>query len=155
MDLAAHPPSSISENEYWHGVKIIHPSIPVQDSSLAARYLMEQVYYPFNSFLQEEFVVLILDSKHAIRYQIILYRGTINTVVVRISEVFREAVRFNAFALLIAHNHPSGQAIPSEEDIALTKNIYQAGELLDIALLDHIIIGNNQWVSLKHMGYIV
>jgi DNA repair protein RadC len=115
----------------------------------AADYFTRHIFHPFEAYLQEEFVVLLLDTRYAVRYEVSLYRGTINSVALRIAEVFREAIRLNAYAILAAHNHPSGNPTPSPEDAQLTRLLVQAGALLEIALLDHIIIGAGQWVSLR------
>jgi DNA repair protein RadC len=73
--------------------------------------------------------------------------------VIRVSELFREAVRQNAAALILAHNHPSGDPTPSPEDVAVTTEVVKAGKLLDIDVLDHIVIGSaNRFVSLKERG---
>ena len=71
---------------------------------------------------------------------------------IRIGEIFKDAIRINAAAIVVAHNHPSGIAEPSPEDIGVTKAIREAGKMLDIELLDHIVIGNPRWVSLKERG---
>lgn len=67
-------------------------------------------------------------------------------------EVFREAVKHNAVAMIVVHNHPSGDPTPSAEDVAVTREIVQAGQLLDIDVLDHLVIGHNRYVSLKERG---
>jgi DNA repair protein RadC len=82
-----------------------------------------------------------------------LYRGTINSSVVRVAEIFREAVRLNAVAIIVAHNHPSGDPEPSPEDIRVTGQLRRAGELMGIHLLDHIVVGKDCWTSLKEKGY--
>jgi DNA repair protein RadC len=71
---------------------------------------------------------------------------------VRVSEVFRQAILDNAPSILVAHNHPSGDASPSPDDVATTRAIVQAGKLLDIELIDHLVIGKEQFVSLKERG---
>jgi DNA repair protein RadC len=81
-----------------------------------------------------------------------VYVGSLNTTWVRVSEVFRDAIRQNAAALIVAHNHPSGDPSPSPEDVALTREIISAGKLLDIEVLDHLIIGHQRFVSLKERG---
>lgn len=81
-----------------------------------------------------------------------LYKGSLNSSVVRVAEVFREAIRCNAAAIIVAHNHPSGDPTPSPEDIRVTRDIRQAGTLLDIELLDHVIIGAQRYVSMKERG---
>jgi hypothetical protein len=73
---------------------------------MAAHYLMNYIYYPFGDVVQEEFVVLLLDSRHVVRYEVTLYRGTINSIALRPAEVFRDAIGLNAFAILATHNHP-------------------------------------------------
>jgi DNA repair protein RadC len=81
-----------------------------------------------------------------------LYRGTTNSAPIRVAEVFRDAVRTNAVGIVVAHNHPSGDPSPSPEDIRVTRDIRSAGALLDIELLDHIVVGDNRWISLKLRG---
>ena len=81
-----------------------------------------------------------------------VYRGSVHTAVVRIGELFREALRQNAPALIIVHNHPSGDATPSPDDIAMTKQAIEAGALLDIDVLDHIVLAQSGYRSLKSEG---
>ena len=101
---------------------------------------------------QEQLRVLLLDTKNCVNKVHTVYSGSLNSAVVRISEVFREAIRTNSAAIAIAHNHPSGDPTPSPEDVNVTKMIVEAGALLDIAVLDHLIIGRNRFVSLKERG---
>ncbi|RPJ43835.1 MAG: hypothetical protein EHM21_10965, partial [Chloroflexi bacterium] len=75
-----------------------------------------------------------------------------NASTVRVAEVFKPAITRNAAGIIILHNHPSGDPSPSPEDVALTRSIVQAGKLLDIDVIDHLIIGQNRWVSLKERG---
>lgn len=133
-------------------IKQVDPHYPIFGCKDAADYFTANVFYPFTDFIQEEFIVLLLDTKHSARYEVTLYRGTLNSVLIRIAEVFREAIRLNAFAMVVAHNHPSGNATPSPEDIALTKALQEAGNLLGIQVLDHLVIGENQWTSLRQKG---
>ena len=81
-----------------------------------------------------------------------VYIGSLNTAVVRVAELFREAIRLNAAALIVAHNHPSGDPTPSPEDVHVTRQIVEAGKLLNIDVLDHLVIGQQRWVSLKERG---
>jgi DNA repair protein RadC len=82
-----------------------------------------------------------------------VYQGSVNTTVVRVSELFREAVRQNCVAVIVAHNHPSSDPTPSPEDVAVTREIVQAGKILDIDVMDHLVIGGPQkYVSLKERG---
>ena len=99
--------------------------------------------------------VMILDTRNRILAVETLYRGNVNTSVVRVAEVFRDAIRRNAPTVIVFHNHPSGDPAPSPEDVSVTRAIIQAGQLLDIEVLDHLILpGNGQqtFVSLKDNG---
>jgi DNA repair protein RadC len=71
---------------------------------------------------------------------------------VRVGEVFKSAIRSNAPCILVAHNHPSGDPTPSPDDVMITRALVQAGKMLDIEVLDHLVIGNGRWVSLKERG---
>jgi DNA repair protein RadC len=105
---------------------------------------------PFMAHLDhEEFRVLVLDTKNRVVANILLYQGTVNSSVLRASEVFRQAVVRNCPGILVAHNHPSSDPSPSPEDLEVTRQLLEAGKLLDIDLLDHIIIGNPRFTSLK------
>jgi DNA repair protein RadC len=81
-----------------------------------------------------------------------VYRGNVNSSIIRAAEVYRNAIVLNSTALIMAHNHPSGDPSPSPEDIQVTQSIREAGELLGIGLLDHLILGKDKWVSLKERG---
>lgn len=100
---------------------------------------------------QEQIRVILVDYAHRVIAIPTVYIGTINTAVVRIAEIFREAITRNAPALVLVHNHPAGDPTPSPEDVQLTRQLISAGELLDITVLDHIIIGEHDWTSLKEM----
>jgi len=105
------------------------------------------------SFLeQEEMRVVLLNTKNQVLSVPRVYKGSINTSLVRVSELFKEAVRENCAALVVVHNHPSGDPTPSPEDIKVTEQIVKAGKLLDIEVLDHIIIGQQRYISLKERG---
>ena len=103
---------------------------------------------------QEQMRVLMLNTKNrVIGSPFTVYQGSTHTTVIRVSELFREATRRNATALIIAHNHPSGDPTPSPEDVAVTREIVQAGKILDIDVLDHLVIGASPcFVSLKERG---
>lgn len=100
----------------------------------------------------EELRVLLLDTKNFVTGVHMVYSGSLNTAVLRVAEVFREAIRRNACSVLVVHNHPSGDPTPSLEDVRTTELIVEAGKLLDIDVLDHIVIGRNYCVSLKERG---
>lgn len=101
---------------------------------------------------QEQMRTVLLDTKNRITRITTVYSGSLNTAVVRVGEVFREAVRANSAAMVVVHNHPSGDPTPSPEDVRVTEMMVEAGRLLDIDLLDHLIIGRNRFVSLKERG---
>jgi DNA repair protein RadC len=101
---------------------------------------------------QEELWVLLLDTRNQVITEVALYKGDVNTAHVRPCEVFKEAIRRNAAAVIIAHNHVSGDASPSPEDLSVTKTICAAGDLLGIEVLDHLVIGKERYVSMKERG---
>jgi len=102
---------------------------------------------------QEHLVVLLLDARnHLIGEPIEVYHGSLNASLIRVGEVLRPAVRANAAGIIVAHNHPSGKPDPSPEDVAVTRALVEAGKLLDVEVLDHIILGCGAYVSLKSRG---
>lgn len=101
---------------------------------------------------QEQLRVVLLTSKNRVISISEVYKGNVNTSLIRPSELFREAVRENCPAIIVVHNHPSGDPDPSPEDIAVTEQIVAAGRVLDIEVLDHMIIGGQRYVSLKERG---
>lgn len=114
----------------------------------AANLLMSEMM-----FLEKEHLRLILlDTRNRVLKTPTVYVGSLNASVVRVGELFRAAIRENAAALIVVHNHPSGDPSPSPEDVHVTRQIRQAGELLDIEVLDHIVIGRQRYVSLKERG---
>ena len=98
---------------------------------------------------REQFHVLLLDGKHRLKARHTVSIGSLSTSIVHPREVFRPAVRAAAAAVLCAHNHPSGDPEPSPEDVAVTQRLDQAGKLLGIPLLDHVVLGDGQWVSMR------
>ena len=98
---------------------------------------------------QEQLRVVLLDTKHRVLRIQTVYQGSVNQAQVRVAEVFRDAVRHNATAVVAVHNHPSGDPTPSAADVALTSELARAGHLLDVELLDHLIIGQGRHVSLR------
>lgn len=102
---------------------------------------------------QEEMRTVLLDTKNHVLATPTVYSGSLHTTVIRISELFREAVRQNCAAIIVVHNHPSGDPTPSPEDVAVTREIVQAGKILDIDVLDHLVIGaGDKFISLKERG---
>ena len=101
---------------------------------------------------QEHFWVLFLDTRNRVLGGEAVYKGSLNQSQVRIGEVFREAVRRNCAAIIVAHNHPSGDPDPSPEDVAVTRDLVAAGLLLGVDVLDHLVIGYQRWISLRERG---
>lgn len=98
---------------------------------------------------QEQLRVVLLDTRNRVLGIPTVYAGNVNTSVIRVGELFREAIRSNAVAVVVVHNHPSGDPTPSSEDVAVTRLIADAGKLLNIEVLDHIVIAGGRCVSLK------
>lgn len=101
---------------------------------------------------QEELHLMMFNTKNMLIRELCLFRGTVNASMASTREIFIEALRYHAVHLALVHNHPSGDPSPSREDISLTHQVSEAGELLGIGLLDHVIIGDNSYFSFKERG---
>jgi DNA repair protein RadC len=101
---------------------------------------------------QEHFRVLYLDTRNRLLGSETIYVGSLNASHIRVGEVFRDAVKRNCAAIIVAHNHPSGDPSPSPEDVEVTRQLVAAGKLLDIEVLDHLVIGQQRFVSLRERG---
>ncbi len=120
----------------------------IQSPADAARLVM----YEMSNLPQENLWVLNLDTRNQLLNVEKLYKGSLNSSMVRVGEVFRAAIHKNAAGILLIHNHPSGDPSPSPEDVTLTRAVVNAGKLLDIDVLDHVVIGQGKYVSLKEKG---
>ncbi|MCW5878508.1 MAG: DNA repair protein RadC [Anaerolineales bacterium] len=107
------------------------------------------VQYEMAGLEQEHLRAILLDTRNKVIAIEEISQGTLNSAQVRIAELFKAAIRRNAAALILVHNHPSGDPTPSADDIALTRQVREAGRLLEIEVLDHLIIGQGRYVSLK------
>lgn len=103
---------------------------------------------------REEFRILLLDTKHGVTGVHTVSIGSLNTAIVHPREVYKAALLANAFAIIALHNHPSGDPTPSPEDFALTKRLNEAGGILGVRLLDHVVIGHNRFHSFADHGEI-
>jgi len=112
----------------------------------------ELVMYEMGALEQEEVRIALLDTRNHVLNIKMVYRGSIDSSHVRIAEMFKYAIRKNAKSIIVFHNHPSGDPSPSAEDIALTRDLVTAGKLLGVTVLDHIVIGNGKYISLKERG---
>lgn len=101
---------------------------------------------------REELAVLLLNSKNAVLRESSVYRGNVSAALVRVAELFRDAVRTHAAGVIVVHNHPSGDPEPSPDDLHLTAEAIAAGRLLDIPVLDHIVVAGDAYVSLRDRG---
>jgi DNA repair protein RadC len=101
---------------------------------------------------REELRVVLLDTKNHVLRVATIYQGNVSSSLVRVGELFRDAVRLNAASVILCHNHPSGDPTPSPDDLHLTAEALAAGRLLDIDLLDHLVIGHDAYVSLRDRG---
>jgi len=101
---------------------------------------------------REELRSVLLNTKNVVIGMVTVYAGNLAGSPVRIGEVFRDAVRRQAASMVVVHNHPSGDPSPSAEDLRITRELAEAGRLLDIDLLDHLVIGHGRWLSLRALG---
>ena len=107
-----------------------------------------------NEYPEENLWLITLDTKNNITGIFTVSTGSLNSSLVHPREVFKRAMLQNAASIIICHNHPSGDPTPSKDDIGITKRLYEAGEIIGIKLLDHIIAGDNSYTSLKEKGFI-
>jgi DNA repair protein RadC len=122
---------------------------PVINSPADAATLVQ---YEMALLDQEYLKVILLNTRNRVLDIVEVYHGSVNSSQVRIAEVFRPAIQRMAPAIIVCHNHPSGDPTPSPDDVSITRAIVSAGKLLDIECLDHIVVGGNHWVSLKERG---
>lgn len=114
--------------------------------------LAERLMPEMGHLQREELRCVLLNTKNAVTGVVTVYAGNLAGSSVRVGEVFRDAVRRQAAAQVVVHNHPSGDPAPSAEDLRITGELAEAGRLLDIELLDHLVIGHGRWVSLRALG---
>ncbi len=124
------------------------PAEQIRHPSQLAAFLMVDMGF----LQQEQMKVACLDTKNRLQKLHMVYQGSLNASLIRVGEMFREPVRLNSAAIIIAHNHPSSDPDPSPEDVLVTTEIVKAGKILDIELLDHIVIGQGRWISMRERG---
>lgn len=122
--------------------------IKINSPQCVADLLMERMRY----FTQEHFIILMLNTKNYIIHEHTVFIGSLNASIVHPREIFREAIKRSAANIIAVHNHPSGCSEPSYEDIEATRRLVSVGEIIGIDLLDHIIIGDGTFVSIKERG---
>lgn len=123
-------------------------SIKLLTPESVAGYYMQDMRHLTN----EQVLLVMLDSKNRIIKDMIISEGTVNASIMPTREVYVHALKYEAVNIILIHNHPSGDPTPSAEDIRVTKRLVEAGNLIGISLMDHIIIGDNRYVSLKEQG---
>lgn len=129
--------------------KMAEQPLRLNTPELVAQYCQEDMRH----LEKEEFRVLMFNTKQMLIGDVTVSRGTVNASLATPREVLIEALRFQAVSLILVHNHPSGDPQPSREDIRLTKRMMEASELIGISLLDHVIIGDSTYISLKERGF--
>jgi DNA repair protein RadC len=125
-----------------------HERPQIRQPADAANLLMAEM----SLLAQEHLRTVLLDSRNRVISIPTIYVGSLNAASVRVGEVFREAIRASSAAMIVVHNHPSGDPTPSPEDVQVTRQIVEAGSLLNIDVLDHLIIGRQRFVSMKERG---
>lgn len=133
----------LSQSKYDTKIRITTPSI-------AANYVMSEM----SSLKSEHFRIITLNTKKEINYIREISKGIINMTVVHPREIFRTAIEDNAHSIILLHNHPTGDPKPSNADISLTEKLVQSSRTIDIEILDHIIIGDNNYFSFLEKGLI-
>jgi DNA repair protein RadC len=118
----------------------------------APRDVADRLVLQMGRLEREELRIVLLNTKNVVLRVQTVYQGNVSSSLVRVGELFRDAVRLNATGLILVHNHPSGDPTPSPDDLHLTAEALAAGRLLDIEVLDHLIVGHDAWVSLRDRG---
>jgi DNA repair protein RadC len=118
----------------------------------APRDIADRLVLQMGRLEREELRAVLLNARNVVLRVATVYQGNVSSSLVRIGELFRDAVRWNATGVILVHNHPSGDPTPSPDDLHLTAEALAAGRLLDIEVLDHLVIGHDAWVSLRDRG---
>lgn len=127
-----------------------HERYVIKSPEDGADYVMEEM----RDLKQEHFIAMFLNTKNQVMHRQTIFIGSLNASIVHPREVFKEAVKRSAASVICAHNHPSGDPTPSQEDIHVTRRLTECGKMLGIELLDHLVIGDRNFVSLKEKGYL-
>jgi len=123
------------------GLKLVTPG------SVADYYMQDMRHLP-----TEQVMLLMMDSKNRLIKDLVISEGTVNSSIMPTREVYLQALKYEAVNIILLHNHPSGDPTPSAEDIRVTRKLCEAGNLIGITLMDHLIIGDNRYISLKEQG---
>lgn len=123
--------------------------VQVRSPAEAVAHLRATIYQDFDALDHEQLWTLLLNTKQYVTHHVLVYKGNVNSAVVRIGELFKDALRFNAAAMILVHNHPSNDEHPSPNDLRVTQFACEAAQLLDVTLLDHLILSKSGYTSLK------
>lgn len=134
--------------------RIARASVPEDGEFSSPEYIAAYYMEHMRHLEKERVLLLLLDGRHRLLKEIVLSRGTENGALVPVREIFQEVFRYNAATVVLIHNHPSGCPEPSREDMLITRRVREAGDLLGIPLLDHVIIGDNCFISMKEQQLI-
>jgi len=126
----------------------LHPGTQLRSAADVFNHLQPRLA----TLKKERFLILLLDCKHRVMREVTISEGSLTASIVHPREVFNPVIRESAAAVILAHNHPSGDPEPSPEDLALTTRLHQAGELMGVRILDHVIIGHGRYTSLADLG---
>lgn len=136
------------------GIRQKNASTTVENEKIIPASNISRILMPRLRFEQkEQFMVVLLNMKNHIIANPVISVGSLKAAIVDAREIFKVAINYSAAALIMVHNHPSGDPTPSTEDINVTNKIAEAGNILDIKVLDHLIIGNDKYISLKEQGF--
>lgn len=131
----------MSKEIHREGLRLVTPQ------SVADYYMQDMRH-----LTREQVMLLMMDSKNKIIKDMIISEGTVNTSIMPTRELFVHSLKYEAVNIILLHNHPSGDPTPSAEDIRVTKKLFEAGNIIGVTLMDHIIIGDNKYISLKEQG---
>lgn len=131
----------------WKSAKVTSDLV-CRNPAIIAEYFMEEMRHKEQEFLK----MLILNTKNVLMKDVDISKGTVNASLATPREIYIEALKFRGASIILLHNHPSGDPTPSNDDCLFTKRVEEAGKLIGVPLLDHIIIGDNSYVSLKERG---
>lgn len=134
------------------GKRIAKTPLLKEGTVTSSQYVGNLLINEMNGLQQELVVALFLNTKNEIIKRETIFKGSLNSSVAHPREIFKAALKYSSARIIIAHNHPSGNPEPSEADLAFTKRMTEAGKLIGIELLDHFIIGEDCYISLKEMG---
>ena len=133
-----------------HKLAQVEDRVVIRSPEDVSRFVMEDMRF----LQQEHFVALYLNTKNYVIHKKTVFIGSLNSSIVHPREIFKEAFRHSAASIICLHNHPSGDPTPSREDIEVTKRLVESGRVVGIELLDHIIIGDKKFTSMKEKGYV-